>query len=103
MGLSSLAENKIYMNTMQSAGVLATEMECAQLFVLTALANARLQATKITHPKILSGAILSVIGDDTPFSANESEVENIIETSIQLGIETTKLLFQKDKLSHFFS
>ncbi|MDQ3235717.1 MAG: nucleoside phosphorylase, partial [Pseudobdellovibrionaceae bacterium] len=60
------AEHSRYMQHLQAAGVLASEMECAQLFTLTQVWNQKLLQTEKDRPSVRSGAILAVIGDDQP-------------------------------------
>jgi uridine phosphorylase len=99
MGYSFLPENKSYVASLQKAGVLATEMECAQLFILAqihnglqnALASSKLQSIQV-------GAILAIISGDHPFSAKEKAVAAAIESDIELGLETTRQISYLDKL-----
>lgn len=93
MSLSLLENNKHYMNAMHLSGVLATEMECAQLFILSSLLNSQLiQAASHDYTPILSGAILAIIGDQKPFSANKKVREATINNAIELSLETIKQL-----------
>ncbi|WP_176736502.1 nucleoside phosphorylase [Oligoflexus tunisiensis] len=81
------AEHERYMQHLQAAGVLASEMECAQLFTLTQVWNQKLLQTETDRPLVRSGAILAVIGDDQPF-ADGQEVKTTIERAIDLGFAT---------------
>lgn len=92
MGFSFLTENKQYNADLQKAGVLASEMECAQLYILSAL----MSAAKPNAP-ILAGGILAIIGDETPFSSNQDMVNKAIDSAITLGLETTRQLNLIDK------
>jgi len=82
-----LEENTRYMQHLKAAGVLASEMECAQLFTLTQIWNQRLLQTEPGRPFVRSGAILAVIGDDQPF-ADGQEVKATIERAIDLSFAT---------------
>jgi len=82
---SFLPENKDYMKCLYRAGVLASEMECAQLFILSSLMNAQ------------SGSILAIVGDKTSFSNRKKLVITAINSAILLAIETTKQIALIDK------
>ncbi|MFC3908809.1 nucleoside phosphorylase [Legionella dresdenensis] len=84
--LSLLPENEQYMNSMRQAGVLASEMECAQLFTLCSLMGYRLKTN------ILAGAILAIVGDRTSFSTNHKLIAKATQEAITLGLETTRQL-----------
>ena len=86
---SLLAENDNYMAVMQNAGVLATEMECAQLFTLASLNTAKLLREQQSKPLVHAGAILAIIGDDCAFSENTHLMQQAIQNSILLSIEAT--------------
>ncbi len=77
-------ENKRYMGHLQAAGVLASEMECAQLFALTQIWNQKLMDTNIDQPAVQSGAILAIIGDDQPF-ADGQIVAATVDAAIDLA------------------
>jgi uridine phosphorylase len=79
------AGHKQYMEHLQAAGVLASEMECAQLFTLNQIWNQKLQNPK--EPQVRSGAILAIIGDDQPF-ADGAEVKAAVERAIELALAT---------------
>lgn len=87
--VSSLPENASYMKSMHEAGVLASEMECAQLFILCSLMNARLKNDK-KSANILCGGILAIIGDDTAFSADEIKTQTAIKQAIKFGLNIIK-------------
>ena len=80
-------ENKDYMGLLQSAGVLASEMECSQLFTLCALWNQR------SKKPIVAGAFLAVIGDKEPF-AGQTKQKAATDGAIQLALDTA-ILFRK--------
>jgi uridine phosphorylase len=81
------ADHARYMQHLHAAGVLASEMECAQLFTLTQVWNQKLLQTEPDRPLVRSGAILAIIGDDQPF-ADGAIVKTTIERAIDLGFAT---------------
>lgn len=83
------AENRAYMELLVQAGTLASEMESSQLFVLAALATQR--ALKAGKGPILAGAILGVVGDDSPFADAEAEKRGV-EGAVDLAFETIRQL-----------
>lgn len=84
-GLSLTSDNQDYMASMQAAGVLATEMECAQLFTLSSLAN------------LQSGAILAIVGDtDNAFSSDQQRIDQAIEAAINLSIAAILEMYRID-------
>lgn len=76
-----------YMEHLQAAGVLASEMECAQLFTLAQVWNQALLNSKGRETPVHVGAILAIIGDDQPF-ADGQEVKATIDRAIDLGFAT---------------
>jgi uridine phosphorylase len=72
------AEHAQYQRWLSQAGVLASEMECAHLFVL-----AQLGAGALGTASAMAGAVLAVIGDhDQPFvegPRGDEAVEDAIE------------------------
>jgi uridine phosphorylase len=80
-------QNAQYMQHLRDAGVLASEMECAQLFTLTQVWNQKLSGLQPHGPYVRSGAILAFIGDDQPF-ADDQLVDATIESAVQLGFAT---------------
>ena len=87
LGLSFSSAGKQYINVLKKAGVLATEMECAQLFTLSSLMSGREK-----NKKILAGAILAIIGDEIPFSADLNIIDHTIKSIILVSLETTRQL-----------
>ncbi|RUR20665.1 uridine phosphorylase [Legionella sp. km535] len=87
-GFSLMDDNSSYMTTLKRAGVLASEMECAQLFILSSLHTAFRNASNSLYPPILSGAILAVIGDDTAFDKDEQLIEKTEDHAIELGLKS---------------
>lgn len=93
---SCLPDNEDYMHCLQKAGVLASEMECAQLFILSSLMNAKL-IKKALFPTISCGAILAIIGDKTAFSSQEKRINTVIEQCIMYGLAIVHELFKLDE------
>ncbi|WP_419419329.1 nucleoside phosphorylase [Legionella sp. D16C41] len=99
--LSMLQDNDQYMHSLRLAGVLASEMECAQLFILSSLMNAKLN--KLDSHAILTGCILAVVGDVTAFSEAEEIITKTINAAIEFSIKTTEEMFLIDqKLKSLF-
>jgi len=99
MGYSFLPENKNYNISIGKAGVLATEMECAQLFILAQIHNGRQKALASPRAQAIQvGAILSIISDNHPFTAKDSVVAAAVESSVELGLETVRQVSYLDKL-----
>ena len=96
---SLLRDSKDYMNTIRDAGVLATEMECAQFFTLAPVLTARMNKTFEPQASIFCGAILSIIGDESGFASDPQEIVRANERSIRFAIETTMQLHEMDKKS----
>lgn len=87
--LSVMPENQEYMASMTAAGVLATEMECAQLFTLASLFS--------TRSPLLCGAILTIVGDKTSaFSPDRQKINHSIDAAIALSLQATQELFRID-------
>ncbi len=76
-------EHRQYQAQLAAAGVLASEMECAHLFVLAQLgAQARAQSP------VMAGGLLAVIGEhDAPFS-DSPRVAEAVEDMIALAFDT---------------
>lgn len=96
-GYSVITENENYVKSLRLSGVMATEMECAQLFILTSLMNATLKRNNLAGPAILSGCILAIVGDVTAFSDEQERVTSTINSAVELGLHTTKELFLIDQ------
>jgi uridine phosphorylase len=94
---SLLRDSKDYMDTIREAGVLATEMECAQFFTLAPILTARINKTFEPQASILCGAILAIIGDESGFASDPQEIVRANERSIRFAIETTMQLYDMDK------
>ncbi len=87
----SREENEAFMETLRAAGVLASEMEAAHLFVLSAVHSTAVVPIEPTGPiqgrALRAGAVLAIIGDDRPF-APKDEVTQAVEDVIDLALET---------------
>lgn len=94
---SFMEENEHYMASMHLCGVLATEMECAQLFTLSSLMSARLMRKSSHNIPIASGCILAIVGDKTSFSNDKTKVRKATENAINLGMETVRQHFLIDQ------
>lgn len=92
--------NLAYIDLLSRAGVLASEMETATLFIQSQLYNHQLSQHG-TGPKyrVLAGAILAMIASpDEPFEKSKRTVQ-VIEDSISLGIESFKTLAMQELFS----
>jgi len=89
---SLLPENQNYLEILKKAGVLATEMECSLLFILSSLYSHR--TPNFHHPAICAGAILAIVGDSEPIDQNMNKKEAGIEKAIQLALSTAKIYQQ---------
>lgn len=80
--------NKEYMELLEGAGTLASEMESSQLFVLGQIFDRRLslQGQGPLH-RAVAGTVLAVIGDDSPFASDEAAAD-AVAGAIDLGFET---------------
>lgn len=80
--------NREYMTLLINAGTLASEMETSQLFVLSSLFNHRLiQQGDGPQNRVVAGAILGVVGDDSPFASPEAAA-SAVSNSIDMAFET---------------
>lgn len=101
--LSLMPQNDQYMSTMKQAGILASEMECAQMFVLSSLMTAKKGFLPGTLDAILCGAILAIIGDYSAFSSERELVNKTIDKAISLSLDTIRqlALIDQKKLALF--
>jgi uridine phosphorylase len=77
------AEHEQYTRWLNAAGVMASEMECAHLFVL-----AQLGVQAKAHGPVLAGALVAVIGEhDAPFSESP-RAEEAVDDMIELALDT---------------
>ncbi len=91
---SFLQENTEYMKNLHLSGVLASEMETSHLFILSTLNNYKFK--NLNNSDLLAGSILTIVGDDRPFSNNNEQIQNGINKGIELGIETIKEMYYID-------
>jgi uridine phosphorylase len=94
-------EHRQYVKVLKEAGVLASEMECSLLFTLGAIMTQELKneagpAQSGPADEVLTGAVLGVIGDDSPFADSE-KTARAIKNSIEVGLETIRILAKKNK------
>jgi len=82
-------ENERYMQVLKDAGILASEMETSLLFTLGGIYNFKNISSQQTG--MLVGAILAIIGDDTPIG-NKDVVENAIDRAVEFGLKTLEIL-----------
>lgn len=73
--------NEDYMQILKGAGAIASEMESSQLFILSSLFNHELIKLGSSE-KVLGGTVLSIIGDDDPFTSKE-----LADIAIQRGMD----------------
>ncbi len=88
-------QNKAYMEILEDAGVLASEMEASLLFILTNLADHHLRTQgKGNGFRALAGALCSIVGVG-PLWATKEEMKKmtmeLTDLSIQTYIELSKL------------
>jgi uridine phosphorylase len=95
---SLLPDSQAYMDTLRRAGVLATEMECAQFFTLGPILSARMETQFSDKQRIFCGAILAIIGDESGFASDKQQIVKACEAAIQLAVETTKTLYRLDQI-----
>ena len=90
-------EHEKYMSLLKRCGVIASEMECSQLFTLGMTLTQELIDN--SDSKSIIGldvaSILSIIGDDAPFS-DESLVKKVIDETIELSFKSLHQLYLLD-------
>jgi uridine phosphorylase len=99
---SLLKDNADYMDTIRHAGVLVSEMECAQFFTLGPILTTRYHDMFNPLDEIRCGAILSVIGDESGFMKDAEKIKKVNERCIEFAIAMTMemyLLDQKQRLA----
>ncbi|MDQ5884686.1 MAG: Uridine phosphorylase [Pseudomonadota bacterium] len=94
---SLLKESVDYMDALRHAGVLASEMECAQFFTLGPILTARYHDIFDPLSEIRMGAILSIIGDESGFMSDSEKIKAVNERCIQFAISTTLEMALLDK------
>ncbi|MBX9866338.1 MAG: hypothetical protein K2Y14_05445 [Burkholderiales bacterium] len=68
-----------FMNKMKAYGVLASEMECSHIYVLSQVYSSEF------NYKIKSGCVLGIIGDERPF-ADKSLVAEAVNRAVDYGV-----------------
>lgn len=90
--------NKSYMELMEQAGVVASEMESSHLFILASLFDHQMRSQgKGPRFRVLAGTILGIIGDDRPFAPKE-EADATVEESIQLSLEVVRQVAKLERV-----
>lgn len=82
-------ENEEYMRLLKEGGVLASEMETSILFTLGQIYSQ--QNRRAGAAPILTGAVLAVIGGDTPFGDKDTEA-SAIDAAISFALRTVEVL-----------
>ena len=92
------AENTAYMKMLTDAGVLASEMEAAMLFVLAGLFNHEMQLkhrdNDPTH-QVKAGAMCVILGEGSDFGTAEM-LEKITNEVVQLSLQTIRELAARE-------
>lgn len=94
-------EHRRYVKLLHDSGVIASEMECSLLFTLGEVMTQEIimkTGRFPVHPKdrVLTGAVLSIIGDDSPF-ADPNLAAKTVENSIMAVLETIRILAGHEK------
>jgi uridine phosphorylase len=91
-------ENERYVELLHAAGVLASEMEAAHLFLLASLWNQECtdHGTGPQH-RVLAGTVLGVIGDDRPFAPAEEAAE-AVDRAVDLALATVLHLARAERI-----
>ena len=95
---SLLDESPQYMNALRKAGVMATEMECAQFFTLAPVLSARNGHAFSDKDKIMCGAVLAIIGDESGFCKDDNRIVLTINAAIECAIASTLEMYEMDKM-----
>lgn len=82
-------ENEEYMKMLKEGGVLASEMETSILFTLGQIYSQHYRSAGGTP--VLTGAILAVIGDFTPFGDRDTEA-SAVDAAISFALRTVEVL-----------
>ncbi|HBB53819.1 MAG TPA: uridine phosphorylase [Legionellales bacterium] len=94
---SLLKDSMDYMDAIRNAGVIASEMECAQFFTLGPILTARYHDMFNPQETIRCGAILSIIGDESGFMKDPEKIKRANECSIAFAIASTMEMYLLDK------
>jgi uridine phosphorylase len=95
---SFMKDNMDYMSYLKKAGVLVSEMECSIVFTLSSIIGFHLsEGFNVPSNKIISGAVLAVVGDDEVEAIADSEKASLaIERAIDLGFDTFRALYRNE-------
>ena len=94
---SLLKENNDYMQAIKQAGAIVSEMECAQLFTLAPILNARYYDVFNSINTIKCGAVLAVIGDENGFLYDAQQIKQLNARCVQFSIAITLEMDLLDK------
>jgi uridine phosphorylase len=94
---SLIPQNADYMEAIRRSGVLASEMECAQFFILGPILTAKKTNRFSPLETIYCGAILAIIGDESGFASDRQVIIKASEKAIEFALETTFHLYEMDK------
>lgn len=87
-------ENKRYMEILKDAGVVASEMESAMLFILAEIWDHKMKKEK--KGRVFAGALCAVVGEGENFGSKEA-IAKMTDDLIDLSIETYLELFKGEK------
>lgn len=90
------SENAEYKNLLIQAGVLASEMETATLFIQSQIYNHQHQMEGGTLDQVLAGTILGVVATIEEGYDPEGKVPTISNQTIELGLETIRILAMQE-------
>ena len=97
-----VAENMLYMQTLQGLGVVASEMEASMLFMLASV-HTKNRAVPVSGNgsanTVQCGTILGVIGDAEPF-APADKVAEAMTNAMKLAMQTLQTLAAMEKEAH---
>lgn len=86
-------ENQHYLKLLHQAGVLASEMETATLFIQTQIYNHELQLKEESpSSQVMAGAILGIVATPLEGYNHSGKAPHVIQQTIELGLETVKIL-----------
>lgn len=91
--------NQAYLSLMSEAGILASEMETATLFIQSHLYNFQLkQQGNAPENQVLAGAILAIISTLEHGVDDSNKSVSAVKNGIQLALETIKTLASQERL-----
>lgn len=90
-------ENKAYLTVLAQAGILASEMETAALFIQSQIYNYQLiQQGNAPQHRVLAGAILAIIATVENSFSNSPHATSAIINAIELALESIKTLAMQE-------